>query len=84
MVDLLQYDAMVVEWAEYYLRSSLAAVITTMNSQIAAHALLTTITVPTPETMNIEARPESDLDERGQRPQDIDGVWLAVTTSVGG
>ena len=82
MPDKVQYDGAVVEWAESTLRTNLAATVAIINSEIAANAFLTNITVASPVDSSIVARDESDLDERGHRPQHTEGVWCRVTDSV--
>ena len=82
MPDKVQYDAAVVEWAESTLRANLAATVVVVNAEIVANASLTDITVPTPVDSELLARDESDLDERGHRPQHTEGVWCRVTDSV--
>ena len=76
------YDGAVVEWAESTLRTNLAATIIVINAEIVANANLTDVTVPTPVNSELLARNESDLDERGHRPQHTEGVWCRVTDSV--
>lgn len=82
MPDKIQYDGAVVEWAESTLRTNLDATVTVINAEIVANASLTDITVQSPVDSSIVARDESDLDERGHRPQHTEGVWCRVVNSV--
>ncbi len=82
MPDKIQYDGAVVEWAESTLRTHLDATVIVVNDEIVANASLTDITVASPVDSSIVARDESDLDERGHRPQHTEGVWCRVTDSV--
>jgi hypothetical protein len=76
------YDAEVVTWAENTLRDNLDVQVALGNQFVTSSTKMANVLAITPTDSALVARPEADLDERGHRPQRIEGVWVRVTDSV--
>jgi hypothetical protein len=76
------YDRAVCEWCEVTLRDKLPDSVRLQNQFALNNGTAAEVNAPVPVSTSLAARPEGSLDERGHRPQHLEGVWIRVTDSV--